>query len=359
MIGDMSHNASSDDGESAAERLLSLRGFRCEAEPDWVTGKRPDFFCSGPAEFWVEVKTLDEPIETKRPGEILTWLNAEASRVQNNGFADATVSDDANKRDVVAALRLADRALAQSTLKRPPRRTFVVIPSDPDYARFVRIEVEAEDGLEIFHCCESISGKYGRPIIAPELRYDTPAILTTQTGEKIVRPVDEIGFFDDQMRLGLELERNDESFHIASVMRQGGMWLSRSKSRIRDAISEANAQLRSGRKFRRIPSLVLIYQRGLFMPRNRVFFSALLGDDAVRYSISSSAKAIKLEDQYFAENGVWNSRKNTSTSAACIVRNDEEPLPVHNYWAQDSLPKGLMGGIEYVPRDDGTFELLR
>lgn len=348
----------SEKSEAAAARLLSRHGFTCETEPVWVTGKRPDFFCTGTSEFWVEVKTLDEPIETKRSGEILTWLDAEATRVRNTGFADAIVADDADKRDVVAALRLADRALAQSTLKRPPRRTFVVIPTDPDYTKFVRIEVEAEDGLEIFHCCESISGRYGRPIFGPELRYDTPAILRTQTGEKITRLVDELGLYDDQMRLGLELERSDESFYIASVRRQGGMWESRNKSRIRDAISEANAQLRNGRKFRRAPSLALIYPRGLFIPQNRVFFSALFGDDVVRYSISSSATAIKMEDQYYAGNGVWNSKKNTSTSAACLIRNDEEPLIVHNYWAQAPLPKRLLGGTEYLPRADGTFDLL-
>lgn len=44
-------------------------------------------------------------------------------------------------------------------------RVFVVVPRDPEYARFVRIEAWSGDRLKVFHCCRSASDKYGHPYL--------------------------------------------------------------------------------------------------------------------------------------------------------------------------------------------------
>ena len=167
----------------AAERILTGVGFECEPEPDWVSGRVPDFYCTGKATIWVEVKSLDEPDEIKNTGREIVLFRERVRAMRNCGKAFAVVSDDMSQRDAKLALVIADKALAEMATKDPrPHRVFVVIPRDPEYGRYVRVEAWSGDGLEVYHCCRSASGRYGRPnlggeITEPVLQYRYDALL--------------------------------------------------------------------------------------------------------------------------------------------------------------------------------------
>jgi hypothetical protein len=49
------------------------------------------------------------------------------------------------------------------------------------------------------------------------------------------------------------------------------------------------------------------------------------------------------------------SREEPDTSAVLYVRNNGEPLIVHNYWAERPFPRGLLACREVSAQADGTF----
>jgi hypothetical protein len=95
----------------AAEALLSRRDFRCEAEPEWIDGRVPDFLCTGRAEFWAEVKSLDDPDEERLLNRFTRLLEREDT-VEHDGRVLAMVSDDASDKDFKVALAIVNQVLA-------------------------------------------------------------------------------------------------------------------------------------------------------------------------------------------------------------------------------------------------------
>jgi hypothetical protein len=87
----------------AAEALLSRCGLRCKAEPEWIDGRTPDFLCTGRAEFWAEVKSLEDP-DAERLSSKFTRLRKREHAVKHDGRVLAVASDDASDRDFKLAL---------------------------------------------------------------------------------------------------------------------------------------------------------------------------------------------------------------------------------------------------------------
>ena len=352
------------------QQILESCGFECECVDAWgdlqskpqVPGRRPDFLCRGPAEFWVEVKTLDEPAGLQRIARAHGWMQQSATRVRACGQAVATVADDVTQKDVKNALPLAERALRQLREDHdPPARTFVVIPQEPDYGRSVRIWVESEAGSEVLHCCRPRTGRYGRPLSAAPLRLGKPAVVVDEAGEREeVSPL-ELGLGDDIFRLALDLTLTDAPFRVVSTHRRGGAWESRMKQRIRNAVAEANQQLRSAAHVLPRPGLLVIVQSGLLFADNTVLLEALYGDHQVFIER-------EIVDETLAGNGAWNENKNRSVSAVCYLQDPstgtthppvEPRVTVYNQWARRPLRRGLLGGTEYVRNIDGTIARVR
>jgi hypothetical protein len=96
----------------------------------------------------------------------------------------------------------------------------------------------------------------------------------------------------------------------------------------------------------------MIFQHDLFVAEDVTFLSAFYGDHQITWSLNEAEQS----SEGFGPNGVWSETQNRTTSAACYVRNRAPPILVHNYWASRPLPEGLLGGVEYRMRDDGTFQ---
>jgi hypothetical protein len=338
----------------AAESLLSESGFSCEPEPDWVKGKVPDFFCTGRAQMWVEVKSLDDPKELAVPADALRWFQKYAHRVQNTGSALAFVADDVSQRDLKVALAIADDALAEMHERaREATRTCAIIPSDPDYGEHVRISAPVRDGVEIFQCCKSINGKYGRPLGGGRLVSQGRATVTEMDGSSYELSVGELGLFKDDFLVGLDLTLSNKPFEVTGVMRTGGaIWLPNVR-KFRKSADRANMQFVNACKHREASCFLMLFQNDVLVSDDLAFISAFYGDLQATWTVGSVSKDTTLS---FGPNGFWGPEKNRTTSAACYVRNRETPIMVHNFWAKNRIVPKLLGCIEYVPFEDGTFK---
>jgi hypothetical protein len=100
--------------------------------------------------------------------------------------------------------------------------------------------------------------------------------------------------------------------------------------RIRDAVSDANEQVKNGNTYRAAPGVTVICHDGLDVPDETIIKSALYGD--LKYVAPKddpgSGKLILEGD------GAWNSTKNRTTSAVVYVRNGGQPVMIHNHWAE-------------------------
>ena len=68
-----------------ARSWLESQGFSCEEEPDWITdGQKPDFFCTGLFELWVEVKTLTHEERVEQLAEAHQEIRERAKGIKGN-----------------------------------------------------------------------------------------------------------------------------------------------------------------------------------------------------------------------------------------------------------------------------------
>lgn len=336
-----------------AEHLLSQNGFHCETGRAWLArGAEPDFFCQGPADMWVEVKTLDIDQKLEKLPEIQADLRRRAKGIAQRGRAYAYVSNDLEAGDIKRVIQLADRELKNATQDRFPADLLIVmIPNEPNYDRFVRFAIQAEDGRTVkFLSCESKSGKYSYPSAA-DLDYHQPVRILVSDGSEVQTRLREITTFDDNFRIALAIMQDDEQFHIDGIMLTGAAEKSRNVDRIREAVNTANSQFKNRCRYRPLPCVLMIYHDFVDVPEDMMIMSALYGDLAYTFPQG------RFNDGRlaFTENGIWTPQKNRTTSALGYVRNEAQPLIVYNPWAYRQLPSGLFHTKEVFTKEDGTF----
>ena len=339
-----------------AERLLSVHELESEPEPEWVSGRVPDFYCTGRIALWVEVKSLAVPKEIEVSGRALQWFRERSETVRYHGKAFAVVSDDMSQRDVKLALRIVDRLLGRMKgQEASPGRVFIVIPKDPEYDRFVRIEAQSDSGLEVYHCCRSASGKYGRPFLGGEISTDRRAIVIDEDEQSREAWPGDLGLFNDDFRLALEVNPADKPFSVYAVTARGIAKPIPTVKKIREDAADANKKFVNACKYCEAPCLLMVFHDDLLVSDDIAFQSVFYGNMQVHFSTDPAEDDLPLS---LGQDGVWGPDKNRTTSAACYIRNNAAPIVVHNYWAKNRLPTGLFGCVEYVPKKDGSIEKL-
>ena len=119
--------------------------------------------------------------------------------------------------------------------------------------------------------------------------------------------------------------------------------------RLRGAVHEANAQLKNGRRFKKVPCLLLVYHDALDVAEDILVASALFGN--LTYAAPrENWEAGRLQ---LTRDGAWNNNKHRSTSALCYVRNNSGRVTAYNPWAESPLSRGLLGEREIVLNPDG------
>jgi hypothetical protein len=337
-----------------AEQLLSEQGYYCEPEPAWVDGEVPDFLCRGKAELWVEVKSFREP-DLEAAGRVAEWLNEQSHKFQATGRADAFISDETSQKDIKHVLRLADRALQEAAASgAPPHRLYAVVPSNPEYDRFIKINLQMQDEEEILYSCRSSTGRYGRPLSHSRIDRKQVVIVTDDQGETLEILAQQLGLLDDDFRLALALQSTSDPFRVSSVMSRGAAPSPiRKVNKIRAQARDANRKFKNACKYRNVACLMMIFD-DTPLGDEESFLGAFYGDLQVTWPVHGQAGPAL----HFGPNGFWNQGQNRTTSAACYLRKSTQPMLIHNCWARTKLPTGLVAAIEHVPQEDGTFNTM-
>jgi hypothetical protein len=207
-----------------AEALLDKRGIRYEREPNWITqGQKPDFYCKGPSNFWCEVKTLVRLPDDEERNRALTQLRNRTAGISSSGYGIAYIRSALSPRDAKATSNLLKRAVPRLEASDAPQIAVAMIPGDAMPDKFVRFSLLTKDhGTVEFHCCESLSGKYGVPRdMMPEppgqftkLRFSSGS-EKEPSAEDIVKP-------GEDFRVAVVVRPDDTPFEVITVMTTGG-----------------------------------------------------------------------------------------------------------------------------------------
>jgi hypothetical protein len=128
------------------EELFRKLGIIFEHEPGWITeGQKPDFYCSGPMDFWCEVKTLEVLADSEQLSDALDELNRRAVKISMQGEGFAYVNGSLSHRNAKAVMNLAARALKRFADADAPQSVIALIPRDADLSKFVRFSISTKD----------------------------------------------------------------------------------------------------------------------------------------------------------------------------------------------------------------------
>ncbi len=181
--------------------------------------------------------------------------------------------------------------------------------------------------------------------------YDQVTQLRFSSGKtKDVRARNTMTLKDD-FRVAIVLQPDNRPFHLLATTATGMAKTLKNPERIRDAVAEANRQLKNAIKYKIAPCLLMIFHGGIDVPEEEVITSALYGDLKYTFPRDKFDEGKLLLDG----NGAWNVNKNRTTSALMYVRNKAEPIIVHNYWAHRPFPPGIFLCKEIAALANGTF----
>lgn len=339
--------------DRAAARF-SPAGITYEREPDWIEeGRKADFYCSGAAEFWCEVKTLEPLEDTKQLGKALAKLEQRATNISLPGQAVAYVKGNLSDRDAKTVVALLKRGLRRFAEGDAPERIVALIPDEPDYGKFVRFSFSTSKYQSVeFHSCVSTAEKYGTPGgMFPEPFAQAMSLRFSPDGEMKDAFTHQVITRHDDFRVAVVAEPSADPFNIMLAMPAGGAKRLNNPERIREAVADANNQLKNALQFKPAPCLLMVFHDGLDVPDEMIIKSALYGNLKYAFPKNNPAAGKLIADR----DGAWNPDKNRSTSAVMYIRNDSKPIIVHNYRADRPFPPGVFSCKEIRTSADGKF----
>ena len=339
--------------ERAANRLAAA-GITYECEPDWIEeGRKADFYCTGATEFWCEVKTLEPLEDFKQLGNALAKLRQRTANISLPGQGMAYLKDNLSDRDAKFVVALLKRGLSRFADSDAPERVVPLVPSQPDYGKFVRFSFSTDEYQSVeFHSCLSTAGKYGTPNgMFPEPFAQTMRLRFSPIGDEKDFPAHQVMTRRDDFRVAIVAEPDDEPFDLMLAMPTGGAKRLNNPERIREAVADANNQFKNALQYKAAPCLLMVFHDGLDVPDEVIIQSALYGNLKFDFLPGNVASGKLIADR----DGAWNPDKNRSTSAVMYIRNNGQPIIVHNYWAERPFPSGLFECKEISAGSDGKF----
>jgi hypothetical protein len=337
-----------------AENRFAAAGINYECEPDWIKeGRKADFYCSGAAEFWCEVKTLEPLEDFKQLGNALAKLRQRTANISLSGQGMAFLKDGLSDRDAKFVVALLKRGLSRFAGSDAPERVVAFIPSQPDYSKFVRFSFSTDEYQSVeFHSCVSTTGKYGTPSgMFPEPFAQGIRLRFWPNGDAQEFPAHQVITRRDDFRVAIVAEPDDDLFDLTLAMPTGGARRLSNPVRIREAVADANNQLKNALLYKSASCLLIVFHDGLDVPDEVIIKSALYGNLKFDFPPGNPAAGKFIADR----DGAWNPDKNRSTSAVMYIRNNSEPIIVHNYWADRPFPHGVFSCKEIRAGADGKF----
>jgi hypothetical protein len=338
------------DKNAVAQQLLEGLGFNMEPEPSWLgEGEKPDFFCTGPADLWAEVKTIKESDRFQALARRADWLRDREKTIAESGKAFAWVDEEATEQHIKAAIALARDAMRELTaIPSNPGRVCAVVPHDADFSSRVRITLETKEGTELILAVRSRSGHYGRPQSAEHLTGRGGVTIEDTGGNRRTADPFELGMAEDDFAVGCEVERSAQHFRFPGIMLTGPARKLTTVEKVRNAAKKANSQFKSARRCRIAPCLLMVFQDGIFVQEPWAFASAFYGDRVIEFGTGR---------RLFGLNGLWSATANRTTSAASLIRNNGAPMLIPNPWATVPIPAGVLPWAAGQIGTDGSVNL--
>jgi hypothetical protein len=266
--------------ERATTRLATA-GIAYESEPDWIEeGRRADFYCSGAAEFWCEVKTLEPLEDTKQLGKALAKLRQRTASISLPGQGVAYLKGNLSDRDAKIVVALLDRGLRRFAEGDAPERVVALIPNEPDYGKFVRFSFSTSEYQSVeFHSCVSRTEKYGTPnSMFPEPFTQAMRLRLSPNGDEKDCYAHQVITRRDDFRVAVVAEPDADPFDLVLAMPAGGAKRLNNPERIREAVADANNQLKNALQYKAAPCLLIVFHDGLDVPDEMIIKSALYGN---------------------------------------------------------------------------------
>ena len=333
-----------------AEQWLRTLGYAPEPEPNWIgEGAKPDFFGHGERPVWVEVKTPEPPRHQEVMGRAWNDLRARCARVEAvTGDLYAVIGDDYDER--AARWLIATLEREAPTMR---RIDVVTIPVDPVYEVTVRFAYDSDDGRVEQVCAKSQGGRYpAYPGLEPA---DWAAEIVifhsddTETSDAAHRVLET----NANARLAARVFPSAARLELRGAL-AGDAHANRSVWRVREAIGDANRQLRNGQRCRRAPGVCAIYHDSLDALGEQQVLAALFGD----FTIGIELDPIRPGPAFLGRNGVLSPNKNRGISAVRYQRAADSVTVVVNPWSDMPIdgtlfqePVWVLDGDQLVLRD--------
>ena len=235
-----------------ATTRFAAAGITYECEPDWIEqGRKADFYCSGAAGFWCEVKTLEPLRDFRQLGNALAKLRQRTANISLPGQGMAYLKDSLSDRDARFVVALLKRGLSRFADSDAPKCVIALIPSEPDYGKFVRFSFSTDQHQSVeIHSCVSTTGKYGTPNgMFPEPFAQTMRLRFSPNGDEKDFPAHQVMTRLDDFRVAIVAEPHDEPFDLMLAMPTGGAKRLNNPERIREAVADANHQLKNALQY--------------------------------------------------------------------------------------------------------------
>jgi hypothetical protein len=315
-----------------AERWLRSLGYDPEPEPRWIeAGQKPDFFCAGNNPLWVEVKTLDPPVERQLLDRAFDDLRARCLR-EEGLVGDLYVCVGASYDERAA------RWLIRH-LRRGPRSdtaiNILTVPTDPDFSRALHFQYESTAGDVSQSSVAAESGKYPfYPALEPR-NWSNKVVFRTKDGMEEEGPELYDFLESDDSLLAVRLCPSQEPLTVHGAIGPG-FHKNSTTARIRAEVKDSNSQLRNGQKYCPAPGVCVIYHESLDFAGDRHVVAALFGD-----LIASIGADGRPGEAVHGRNGAWSARKNRGVSALRYIRTEQSVTTVINPWADVPIDVGL------------------
>ena len=338
---------------SRAEALFAKAGIPFDREPDWITqGQKPDFYCSGTLPFWCEVKNLERPEDSQRLSEAFHELGSRTSNLDLTGQGFAYIHEKFSHRDAKNVVHLLKRALKRFGDRGAPDTVVALVPRNPNRHEFVRFAISTRThGTVEYHSCASRNAVYASPDGIYADPFDQQITQRFSTGAKKTVGAHFVLEPGEPFLVAIVAQKHPEKFSLMAAAPAGPAKRLKNPERIREVLSDANDQFKNGLKYKAAPCLLVIFHEGLDVPDDAIVKSALYGDLKFSFPLGDPEQGKLILDK----DGAWNPEKNRTTSAVLYVRNDSEPLIIHNYWAYRPFPAGLFDCKEISVQPDRTF----
>jgi hypothetical protein len=344
-----------------ARAMLEQQGFKCCPEPNWIPGKKPDFFCTGLTDIWVEVKSLAQTPSQRKDFELSSWFHKRSQIDRPGARVNVFYAPDANltEKDVKEAVK---RVL--DLLKRGDYTTYqrlvVTVPCDPDYKKDIEFSIRINNQAILIISARSMAGRYGYPFIGTELRIGAEHLVKVrQAGLERNATARELGLDGQHLRLAVFVtpwEEHEISFSGSMELETPKIgWPDRERL-LRDAQNAAK-KFKDALRYRTAPSLIL-YVSEYDSPESCVIrigslAAMLYGMPTFVWSPEELENA--MPSLIYGKGAFWANNKNRSVSAACYVSHRVPECLFHNPWAKEALPRGLLGCPEYKGLENGKI----